>query len=362
MNVPRFDAWQKGRDPASNAHAVGAPCFIIAEAGVNHNGRLDLALELVDAARAAGADAVKFQTWITEKLVTPDAAIAAYQRENTGLEETQFAMLKALELSQDDFRHIKAHCDRSGILFLSTPDEEDSADFLESLDIPLFKIGSGEIDNLSYLRHVAAKGRPMILSTGTATLAEVLSAVGAIREAGNSSLAVLHCVSNYPADPAVCNLRALETLRKETGCPTGFSDHTPGILISLAAVALGACIIEKHLTLDKALPGPDHRCSLDPGEFKALVTGVREVESALGTGVKAPAAREYETRKIIRKTLVASRDLPAGIALTADDLMLRRASGGFPDAARNSLLGRRLTAAIPAGTVLESHMLEDSAF
>lgn len=335
----------------------GRPVFIIAEAGVNHNGDLGLAKRLVDAARDCGADAVKFQTWITEKLVAPDARMAEYQKRNVGREESQFDMLKRLELSQDQFCDIKAYAQAKGILFLSTPDEEDSADFLDRLGVPAFKIGSAEVTNLPFLRHVAGKGKPVILSTGMSTLDEVEAAVRTIEKTSNGQLALLHCVSDYPADPADCNLRAMDTLRDAFHCPVGFSDHTPGIDIAVAAVARGASVLEKHLTLDKAMPGPDHVMSLDVGEFARLVGAVRSVEAALGTGCKQPALAEIATKQVVQKAIVAARDVPAGKKLELEDLALRRTSGGLPSRYLEVLVGRETKGPIKAHQMVSLDMV-----
>ena len=330
----------------------GEPCFVIAEAGVNHNGDPALAHRLISAAKRAGADAVKFQTWITEKLVTPEARMAEYQVANTGRAESQFDMLKRLELSHEQFTELKAACDRESILFLSTPDEQDSADFLESLGVPLFKIGSGEVTNLPYLHYVACKGRPIILSTGMSTLDEVRVAVRALEAEGLREIVLLHCVSQYPASAADCNLRALDTLREAFGYPVGFSDHTMSPVISLAAVARGACVIEKHLTLDRNLPGPDHRASLEPDEFAAMVAGIRTVESALGDGIKRPTPAELETRRVVQRSIVAARDLPSGHRLELSDLSLLRASGGLPPSELETVAGRVLRCARKAGALI----------
>ena len=241
----------------------GQPVFIIAEAGVNHNGDYRLACKLIDAALDSGADAVKFQTWVTEKLVLKDAALAKYQRENLRKKKSQYQLLKELELTYPTFRRLKAYAKRRGILFLSTPDEEESADFLEEIGVPLFKIGSGEVTNLPYLKYIGRKGRPIILSTGMSTLGEVKAAVRAIEKTRNRNLVLLHCVSNYPTQPSDCNLAAMATLRAEFGYPVGFSDHTQGQSVAIAAVAMGACVLEKHLTLDNRMKGPDHRASLN---------------------------------------------------------------------------------------------------
>jgi N-acetylneuraminate synthase/N,N'-diacetyllegionaminate synthase len=336
---------------------VGYPCFIIAEAGVNHNGDLELAKRLVDAAKEASADAVKFQTWVTEKLVAPDARMAEYQRENLGRDQSQFEMLKQLEFSYDEFREIKAYADRQGILFFSTPDEEESADFLEDLGVPVFKIGSGEVTNLPFLRYVALKKKPIILSTGMSTIGEVEAAVRTIEEAGNRQILLLHCVSKYPAEPSDCNLRAMDTLRIAFQYPVGFSDHTLGIEISIAAVARGACILEKHITLDKKLPGPDHRMSLNVAEFAQMVQAIRMVEAALGTGRKEPISTEWETKQVVQKAIVAARDIPAGKILELDDLALRRTSGGLPPYYLQLLIGRKVRHTIRANQVISLDIL-----
>lgn len=273
----------------------GRPCFIIAEAGVNHNGSLDLALKLVDAAVAAGADAVKFQTFRADRLVTLHAPKAAYQSETTGGAESQFEMLRKLELDERGHRALVDHCASRGIAFLSTPFDEESADILETLGVPAYKLPSGELTNLPFLRHVAQKKRPMIMSTGMATMEEVGKAVEAVRIAECTDLILLHCVSAYPADPADVNLRAMATLAESFGVPVGYSDHTLGIEVALAAVAMGACILEKHFTLDRSLPGPDHRISAEPAELATLVASARKVEAALGNGVKRPSLSEADT-------------------------------------------------------------------
>lgn len=326
----------------------GAPCFVIAEAGVNHNGDIALARRLVDAAAAAGADAVKFQTWITEELVSPDAPMAPYQERNLGGGASQFEMLKGLELAHDAFIELSEHATSRNILFLSTPDEERSADFLAELGVPLFKVGSAEVPNLPFLRHVARKRRSIILSTGMSTLDEVAEAVRVIEEEGDPGLVLLQCVSSYPADPADANLRAMATL-EWFGHPVGFSDHTLGIDVAIAAVALGACVLEKHLTLDTSLPGPDHSASLDPDEFAKMVTAIRVVESALGSGEKRVTPAEAEARDLMRKTIVARREIPAGALLSDEDLVFRRAAGGLSVAQRAQVVGRRVRRTIAAG-------------
>jgi N-acetylneuraminate synthase len=333
------------------------PCFIVAEAGVNHNGNLALAKRLVDSAREVGADAVKFQTWVTEKLVAPDARMAEYQKQNLGVEQSQFEMLKQLELSYDQFRELKAYADQRDFLFFSTPDEEDSANFLDQLGVLLFKIGSGEVTNLPYLRHVALKSKPIILSTGMSTLGEVEAAVRAIEEAGQHQLVLLHCVSSYPSAPADSNLRAMDTLGSAFGYPVGFSDHTMGIEVAVAAVARGACAIEKHLTLDKAMQGPDHRASLDPHEFAAMVRAIRTIESALGDGIIRRTVAELETKKVVQKSIVSARAIQAGTPLTDVDLTLRRTSGGLPPSYLSFLIGHRVTRDLAVNTIMTWDMV-----
>jgi N-acetylneuraminate synthase/N,N'-diacetyllegionaminate synthase len=336
----------------------GLPVFVIAEAGVNHNGDKELARRLVDAALEAGADAVKFQTWVTEKLITSVAPLADYQARNVGGGETQYEMLKRLELPYDDLRELRAYAAKRGFLLFSTPDEEDSADFLHGLDVPLFKIGSAEVTNLDFLKHVARKGRPVILSTGMATLAEVEASVRAIESTGNDQLVLLHCVSDYPCPPADCNLRVLETIRSAFGYPVGYSDHTLGSVAAVAAVALGACVIEKHLTLDRSMPGPDHTASLDPGGFFAMVRDIRECEAALGSALKQPTPNEQAHRGLMRKRWVASRALAAGTRLTRACLLLRRSSpAGLDPAQLELLLGKELKQPVGAYEALTLEML-----
>ncbi|MAG56288.1 MAG: N-acetylneuraminate synthase [Planctomycetes bacterium] len=329
------------------------PCFVIAEAGVNHDGCVDQALALVDVAAFAGADAVKFQTFQADRLVTRDARKAAYQAERTGADETQADMLRRLELSADAHYRIAARCEEQEITFLSTPFDEESCDFLCALGLPALKLPSGEITNLAFLAHCARTGRPLILSTGMATLDDVATAVAIIRGAGDPPLALLHCVSDYPADPADANLRAMATLAERFQVPIGWSDHTPGTAVSVAAVALGAAIVEKHITLDATLPGPDHAASLEPNELNALVRGIRMAESALGSGLKVPAASEAECAQAARRSLVAARDLPAGHCLDSADLVARRPGTGISPARLEDVIGHVLVAPIKRDTPLD---------
>ncbi len=332
--------------------------FLIAEAGVNHNGQLDLALRLVDAARAAGADAVKFQTFRAEDLALPGTATAAYQQGATG-ETDQFAMLRKLELNAEQHQSIAAHCKQVGIEFMSTPFSEAAVDLLVSLGVRRLKLSSGELVNRPLLDKAATTGLPLILSTGMATLDEVQRAVGWVRAAWaqqeglKPALTLLQCTSAYPAPDDALNLRAIATLRAETGLPTGYSDHSLGNTAALAAVALGACVVEKHITLDRTLPGPDHRASSEPAEFAALAQDIRRIEAMLGDGVKVPRPDEIDVLKVARRSVVLATALPAGTVLRREHLQLRRPASGIPAAEFDTVIGQRLRTDAPAGTVLQ---------
>ena len=326
--------------------------FVIAEAGVNHNGSIDLALKLVDAAKAAGADAVKFQTFRAERLATRSAHKAAYQERTTAEAESQFEMLQRLELDAEAHRHIIEHCRKRKIQFLSSPFDAQSADLLEEMDLPLYKVPSGEITNAPFLEHIAKKGRPIILSTGMSTLGEVEEAVRVLKDAGAKQLTLLHCVTEYPAPYDEVNLRAMKTLKCAFGLPVGYSDHTPGIEIAIAAVAMGAEVIEKHFTLDRSLPGPDHAASLEPEELERMVTAIRHVEAALGDGIKTPAKCELPNISVARKSVVASRSLRTGHKLERADLDIKRPGNGIVPKLLPALIGRRLRTAIQKDQVI----------
>lgn len=330
----------------------GNPCFIIAEAGVNHNGDKELAKMLVDVAVDSGADAIKFQTFNVNRLLSPTAPKAQYQLETTDTSESQFEMLRALELSSEGHRELSAYCQKRDLIFLSTPFDELSSDFLDDLGVPAFKIPSGETVNLPLLRHVASKGKPLILSTGMSYLSEVESAVRTIRQTGNEHLVVLHCVSNYPAVASDINLNAMYTMTQAFQVPVGYSDHTNGIEVPLAAVAMGASVIEKHFTLDRNMSGPDHRASLEPDELVALVSGIRKVEQAMGNGIKEPADSEANTKQIARRSLYLARDVAEGGILSEDDLIALRPAGGISPHLFDDVLGRRLRYSLPAGQAL----------
>jgi len=323
------------------------PVYIIAEAGVNHNGKVELARQLIDAAKAAGADAVKFQTFKTEKILTRNTSMAAYQKNNLESEETQYEMVKALELSYEDFAALQGYAGEIGIDFLSTPDEEDSLNFLaDELALPWIKIGSGEVTNLPFLRQIAAKQKPMILSTGMSTLGEVERAVQVIRECTTQELVLLHCTTNYPCPTEEVNLRAMQTLKQAFNLRVGYSDHTMGTEVPVAAAALGAEVVEKHLTLDTAMEGPDHRASLDPIEFARMVRQIRAVEAAMGDGVKRPNPSEEKIKALVRRRIVASRDLQPGECIGWDDLCFKRSDHGLYADQADGIIGMRLNCAI----------------
>src|SRR2546425_4026528 len=325
--------------------------YVIAEAGVNHNGKLDLALRLVDIAAEARADAVKFQTFRAERLATASAPLADYQR-RAGEVDHQFDMLRRLELSEESHLLVAERCRERGIAFLSSPFDEASADFLAPL-VDRFKIPSGEVTNHRLLRHVARYGKPMIVSTGMTTLAEVERALDVITEAGPVPVTLLHCTSLYPAPPGTVNLRAMNTLAAAFRVPVGFSDHTQGLAVAFAAIARGATILEKHFTLDRKLPGPDHAASLEPSELCALVEGVRQIEIALGDGRKRPAPGEREMARTARRSLVITRDSVAGTVLRPELLDSRRPGTGISPDQVPLVVGRVLRRDLKAGSGIQ---------
>jgi N,N'-diacetyllegionaminate synthase len=328
------------------------PCFIIAEAGVNHNGDFTLAKKLIDAARKAGADAVKFQTFVTENLVTRGAAKADYQKETTAFSESQFDMIKKLELPKKAWGKLSAYAREKGIIFLSTPDDKESADLLDTLDVPAFKIGSGEITNLPLLKYISQKKKPIILGTGMSNLSEIEEALEVIRNEGTEDIILLHCVSSYPAKPQDMNLNAMATLKNAFKVPVGLSDHSLGITIPIAAATLGACVIEKHFTLDKNLPGPDHQASMEPKELEQLVQAIVDVQKALGNGIKKPSAEENKNKKVVRRSIVTKIDIPKGIVITGEMIDTKRPAGGIEPKFMDKVIGRTTQKSIKADTTL----------
>lgn len=316
--------------------------LIIAEAGVNHNGDLEMARRLVEVAAQSGADFVKFQTFKADRLVTRQAAKADYQRQLTAKDESQYDMIRRLELTPEMHVELMEHCRRQGIRFLSTGFDIESLDLLADFDIPLFKIPSGEITNLPYLQHIGRMGKPVILSTGMADMAEIGAALKVLEQAGTplEQITVLHCNTEYPTPMRDVNLRAMLSIRDAYDVQVGYSDHTAGIEVPIAAVALGATVIEKHFTLDRNLPGPDHQASLEPDELKAMVAAIRNVEAALGDGVKRPSVSEAGNIPIVRKSLVAACTIRAGEPFTLDNLAVKRPGTGISPMRLNEILGR----------------------
>jgi N,N'-diacetyllegionaminate synthase len=332
----------------------GHPCFVIAEAGVNHNGDINLARELVKVAAKAGADAIKFQTFTADRLATATAPKATYQVARTEQGESAQAMLKRLELDADDHKTLIQDCKREGIMFLSSAFDEQSADLLEELGVQAYKIPSGEITNIPYLRHMASKGKPLIVSTGMSTLDEVAVAFDAVKRV---PVVLLHCVSLYPSPPEGTNLRAMQTMRERFRVPVGYSDHTEGVDVALAAVALGASMLEKHFTTDRKLPGPDHAASLEPHELARMILGIREVEASLGDGVKRPLPEEAETARVARKSVVAAKDIAEGTAIDRDMLAVMRPGTGLPPTKLEWVVGRRAKHHIERGSVITEDLV-----
>lgn len=305
--------------------------FIIAEAGVNHNGLLELAKKLVDVAVEAGANAVKFQTFKADKLVSKGAQKAEYQKQTTSAEESQYEMIKKLELDENAHHELIRYCVHKQILFLSTPFDHDSIDLLNNFGMPIFKIPSGEITNLPYLQHIGHLGKEVILSTGMANLGEIEDALEVLMQSGvpKEKITVLHATTEYPCPIEEVNLRAMQTIRAAFGVKVGYSDHTQGIAVPIAAVAMGACVIEKHFTLDRTMEGPDHKASLEPEELKAMVQAIRHIDQALGDGIKKPSKSEMKNIDIARKSIVASRPIKIGEPFSAENMAIKRPGNGI---------------------------------
>lgn len=327
--------------------------FIIAEAGVNHNGNIKLAKAMIDVAVDACCDAVKFQTFDADSLVSKNAVKADYQIENTGNEQSQYNMLKSLQLTYENHVELINYCKEKGIMFLSTPFDKKSADLLEQLGLQIFKIPSGEITNIPFLRHIARKKKKIILSTGMSYIGEVETAVKAIKEEGNKDLILLQCITNYPANYEEVNLKAMITMKNAFKLDTGYSDHTMGIEVPIAAVAMGAKVIEKHFTLDRGMEGPDHKASLVPEELKQMVRSIRNIEKAFGNGIKAPAKSEKNTREVARKSIVANKNLRKGTTIQLNMLVMKRPGTGIQPDNIDLLIGHTLKEDIEVDQVIE---------
>lgn len=318
--------------------------FIIAEAGVNHNGDINLAKKLIDAAAQSGVDAVKFQTFSAELSISKHTKKAAYQKNSADDGETQFEMVKKLELTYDEFRELKEYCDKKGVLFLSTPDEIESADFLSALQ-DIFKIGSAEITNLPLLRHIGALGKKIVLSTGMASMDEIANAIEILIKAGTkrSDITLLHATTEYPTLMEDVNLRAMVTIGSAFNVDYGYSDHTLGIEVPIAAVAMGAKIIEKHFTLDKAMEGPDHQASLNPQELNDMVKAIRNIQTALGNGIKTPTKNELRNIDVCRKSIVARTKISKGDIFSSDNLTVKKPGDGLSPMLWDSVINQRAT-------------------
>ncbi len=320
----------------------GEPVWVIAEAGVNHNGDVNLAIELIHAAKESGADCVKFQTFRAEDLVSRSSPKAQYQLETTDPGQSQFDMLKSLELQMADFARLKEECDKIGICFLSTPYNVGDVDLLESIGTPAYKIASAMSVEPHLLRRVANTGKPMLVSTGMCTLDEVQASAAVIRQEGNNQILLFQCTTDYPARVEDSNLLAMRTIAEATGTIVGYSDHSEGFTASVAAIALGACAIERHFTLDRGMAGPDHQASSDPQQFRQLVQAIREVEMAMGSSLKQPTARELANKSAMRRSIVAAKPLAKGKLLIEADLAFKRPLAGLPPEDYQALIGRRL--------------------
>jgi len=329
--------------------------LIIAEAGVNHNGNMNMARRLIDAAADAGADWVKFQTFKADQLVTKKAEKASYQNQGTGSSESQHTMLSKLELTRDMHNELIEHCKSRGIKFFSTGFESESLDLLIELGLDYFKIPSGEITNLPYLRHVGQYRKPVILSTGMSTLDEIEKALNILEQEGTprDCIIVLHCNTEYPTPMIDVNLRAMLTIRDTFSVQVGYSDHTLGIEVAIAAVALGAKVIEKHFTIDRKLPGPDHKASLNPEELKLMVKAIRNIEKAMGDGIKRPSVSELKNKSTVRKSLVASRPIFKGEVFSEANLVVKRPGTGLSPMRWDEVLGRKASRNFEADELIE---------
>ncbi len=340
----------------------GHPCFVIAEAGVNHNGDAELAHKMIDAAKESGAHAVKFQHFVPEELVSSATPKAEYQAETTGEQGSMIDMVRPLRLSDDEHAQLKQHCDDAGVLYICTPYDFPSADALDHIDTPAYKVASTDTTNIPFLRHLASKGRPVIMSTGMCTMEETTDGVRTLADNGlDGKIAVLHCTTQYPAPFNELNLLVIQTFLKDFGIPVGYSDHTPGVGASPWAVALGACIIEKHFTLDRSMEGPDHRASMEPSELRELVAAIGNVEAALGDGVKRVTESEAANKSVMQKSLVAKRNIAAGSQIAADDLTCKRPATGLPPAMFDEIIGLTAASDIAEDSIITPEMIKRPA-
>ncbi|MBS5364486.1 MAG: N-acetylneuraminate synthase [Clostridium sp.] len=312
---------------------------IIAEAGVNHNGNYETAIQMVKAAKKAGADYIKFQTFVPEKLVSESARKAEYQKKTTGSEESQLDMLKKLTLTKGEFLNIKKSCDKVGIGFISTPFDLDSIDFLKNIDMDFWKIPSGEITNLPYLEKLANTKKKIIMSTGMSDINEIKDAVNLLEKNGAEDIVLLHCNTQYPTPFCDVNLKAMDEIKRKTGKKVGYSDHTNGIEIPIAAAAMGAVVIEKHFTLDRNMEGPDHKASLEPDELSKMISSIRNIEKAMGDGMKRPSGSEMKNRDIVRKSIVASKEIKSGEFFSEDNITAKRPGDGISPMHWHEVLG-----------------------
>lgn len=331
--------------------------FIIAEAGVNHNGNISIAKQLIDMAKRCGADAVKFQTFKAEDVVDSHEAKVGYQKLNDSTVETQFQMLKRLELSYDQFSELKNYCDQIDIMFLSTPFSIEALEFLMDIDMQIIKLSSTEVTNLPFLEKVASFNKPIILSTGMSYFDEIVTAMDTLKNYGGHDITLLHCTTNYPTSFVDANLLAMDKL-KELSSKVGFSDHTASSLCAIIATSLGACTIEKHITLDRNMTGPDHKASADESEFKEYVAQIRNVEIALGDGHKVPTKSEYIMRDKVRRSIVAKIDIPKGCVIDSSMLTFRRPATGISPVFYNNILGNKATVDIKKDTFIEAFQIE----
>lgn len=342
----------------SNKHVGGNnPTFIIAEAGVNHNGKISLAKKLVDVAVKADADAVKFQTFKSEGVVSAGVDSANYANKNIGKNVKQLDMIKSLELTYKDFEKLKSYCDKKKIIFLSTPHSFDAIDFLDDL-VPAYKFGSGDITNIPALKHAAKKGKPMILGTGMSTLEEIKHAIKAIKLVGNKKIIALHCTTSYPCAIDDVNLNAMVTMQEKLGCIVGYSDHTLGISVPIMATTMGAKVIEKHFTIDKNFPGPDHKASLEPDELKNMIIEIRNTEKALGGFEKKPTKSEKEIMKLVRKSIVAKIDIEKGSFIKRDMIDIKRPGNGLKPSDLDKIVGKKAKKQIKKDEVFRLNMVE----